>query len=52
MQVIVNLPQEAADKLLEVAKKSGQTAEELAEQLLEDAVYDAGIRQDRKGRGA
>lgn len=43
MQVIVDLPQDVTDKLFEVlrAKKSGQTAEELAAELLEDAVYSA-----------
>lgn len=46
MQVVINLPQEATDKLFEVlrAKQSGQTAEELAGELLEDAIYTAGIR--------
>lgn len=46
MQVVINLPQEATDKLFEVlrAKQSGQTAEELAAELLEDAIYSAGIQ--------
>lgn len=46
MQVTVNLPQDVTDKLFEVlqAKQSGQTAEELAAELLEDAIYSAAIQ--------
>lgn len=46
MRIEINLSQELTEKLFQVqrARQTGQTANELAAELLEDAIYSAYIQ--------